>query len=200
MIPHHQRWASDSMNRLLILAALVISLGQSAAATESGERLQRLREVMTERLVIMEQVARYKWNAGLPVEDPDREAAILKKTLAIAVGGGLNPEFATRVVRAQIEAAKIVQNALFEQWRIAGAGKFAEVPSLTAILRPEVTRLSNELIAALIAAQDDLDDCLARRILSPVPGVLARFPGAWRAAIDGTLGATGPCPSPADGP
>ena len=188
------------MNRLLILAALVISLGQSAAATESGERLQRLREVMTERLVIMEQVARYKWNAGLPVEDPDREAAILKKTLAMAVGGGLNPEFATRVVRAQIEAAKIVQDVLFDHWRLAAVGKLAEAPSLTATLRPEVSRLSNELIAALIAAEDDLDGCLARRILSPVPGVLARFPRAWAVAAVGTLGAAGPCPSPADGP
>jgi len=187
------------MIRLLILAALVFSLGQSAAS-ESAESLQRLRDVMTERLVIMEQIARYKWNAGVPVEDPDREAAILQKTLAMAVGGGLNPESATRVVRAQIEAAKIVQHTLFDQWRKTGAGKFAEAPSLTETLRPEVSRLSRELIAALVAAQHDLDGCLARQILSPVPGVLARIPGAWRVAVDGTLGATGPCPSPMDGP
>jgi len=188
------------MIRLLLLAALAFSLAHPAAATDSAEKLQRLRGVMTERLVIMEQVARYKWNAGLPVEDRNREAAVLEKTTAMAVGRGLNPELATRVVRAQIEAAKMVQSSLFEQWRKAGAGKSAEVPSLTATLRPEVTRLSRELIAALVVAQDDLDSCLAPRVLSPVPGILARFPRAWRAAVDGTLGATGPCPSPKDGP
>jgi len=187
------------MNRLLILTALFFSLGQSAAATESAEKLQRLRAVMTERLVIMEQIARTKWNAGLPVEDRNREAEILEKTTAMAVGEGLDPELATRVVRAQIEAAKIVQNALFERWRKAAAGKLAGAPSLTATLRPEVSRLSRELIAALIAAQDDLESCLARGILSPVPGTLARFPRAWGVAVQGTLGATGPCSSPRDG-
>jgi chorismate mutase-like protein len=141
----------------------------------------------------------HKWNAGLPVEDPNREAAVLEKSLAMAVEGGLDPKIAARVLRAQIEAAKIVQGGLFEQWRKAAKSKFAEAPSLTAILRPEVTRLSRELIVALIGVQDDLDDCLAGRFLKPLPSALARFPRAWRVAVEGTLGAAGPCPPAADG-
>jgi len=187
------------MIQLLILATLVLSLGQSAVAADSGERLQQLRDVMTERLAIMEQVASFKLNAELPVEDRKREAAILEMTTAMAVREGLDPEFATRVVRAQIEAAKIVQGMLFDQWRLSEAGKLAETPSLAATLRPKVSRLTDQLIAALIAAEDDLDGCRARRILSPVPGALARFPRAWGVAVNGVLGATGRCPSPADG-
>ena len=187
------------MIRTLIFAALFLSLSQSAVATESLERLQHLRAVMTERLVIMEQVAKYKWNAGLAVEDRDREAAVLEKTTAMAVGEGLEADSAARVIRAQIEAAKMVQNALFDRWRKAATGKFAGAPSLSESLRPEVTRLSRDLIAALAAAQNDLDSCLARRILSPAPKILARFSRAWDVAVEGTLGAKG-SPSPEDGP
>ena len=182
------------MIRPLLLPILWFSLIQSAVATESTERLQRLRDVMTERLAIMEQVARFKWNEGLPVEDKDREAAVLEKTVGLAVAEGLNTKVATRVIKAQIEAAKFVQRALFEKWRAMAKGKLADAPNLTVTLRPEISRLSNDLIAALIAAEDDLDDCFARRILIPLPEALTPFPRAWDAAVDGTLGAAGSCP------
>ena len=154
---------------------------------------------MTQRLVLMEEIAKSKWNAGLPVEDVAREAVVLEKTMAIAVGEGLKADSAARVLRAQIAAAKIVQRKLFDRWRITERGKFPDASDLGDDLRPEVSRLSNALIAALAAANDALESCLAPQILSPVPPQLASFPGAWKVAVEGTVTAPATCPSAVDG-
>lgn len=161
--------------------------------TDPAADLQALRALLTERLVIMEQVAAFKWNEGLPIENKDREAKILEETIARADAEGLEPELATRVMTAQIEAAKIVQHSLFQQWSAAGKGKHDEAPDLEAALRPNISRLSGELIATLVAARDHLDICLAQKILDPVPAELADVSQAWAVAIEGVFGARRPC-------
>ena len=72
-------------------------------------------------------------------------------------------------------------------------GKHLKVDSLAASLRPKISRLSSELIAALVAARDNLDGCLAQQILNPLPPGLARFPQAWAQAVDGALDVLRPC-------
>lgn len=178
-----------------LVPILSLLLGHPASAFESAEGLQELRGVMTDRLVVMEQIAKSKWNAGRPVEDVEREAAVLEMTTKMAVAEGLDPDRATRMVRAQMEAAKIVQSAFFAEWRAASVGKHADVADIAITLRPEIGRLTRELIVAVVAAQDRLQDCHASRVLMPVPDAVSGHPQAWAVAVEGVLATTGPCPA-----
>lgn len=182
------------MIRLLSLLLPLLVLSCPASADGAAERLAQLRAVMAERLAIMDGVARFKWNQRLPVEDLAREAVVLNETVARAVAEGVDAADATRIVEAQIAAAKIIQAALFEEWRAAGTGMFANAPSLTESLRPEIGRLTGALIAAVREAQNDLGGCDAARTLRPLPALLAGFPEAWSVAVDGVLGEDRDCP------
>lgn len=171
----------------LVLLCLALSLISPAPATEATGRLEALRAVMTDRLALMTDVAMFKWNAGAPVEDIGREAVVLEATVREAVARGLDPEFARRMVESQIAAAKTVQQALFDAWAAADIGAFAEAPSLTDTLRPEIGRLTADLIRVAKAAGDGLATCEAHRILAPPPKPLARFPDAWAIAVGGVV-------------
>ncbi|WP_421726279.1 gamma subclass chorismate mutase AroQ [Bauldia sp.] len=167
---------------VLPLAALLTLVGLAAHASD---RTTTLRQVMTDRLVIMIDVARHKWNTGAPIEDLDREAVVLEATTERAVAGGVDPDRAAAMVEAQIAAAKIVQFALFEQWQAANAEPFADAPDLVTELRPEISRLTAALIDAVAATEADLADCTVHATLAPVPSSLADFPNAWATAVAG---------------
>jgi len=181
------------MMRAVLLAILILSMAQPVRAEDPNDKLEVLRALLTQRLVIMTQVAMFKWNAGLPVDDAAREANVIRATVARARAEGLNASFARRVVAAQIEAAKIVQQDLFQQWRAAGIEKIEDAPDLATNLRPRIGQLTGELIAALAIVRGNLDSCEAKTILRPVPHELANRPQAWDVAIDGMLGANASC-------
>ena len=73
---------SFSMIFLLLFAA-----GNAAAASD----VQLLRKLLVERLALMEQVAAYKWNNDLPIDDPAREANVLSAALARSRAADLRP-------------------------------------------------------------------------------------------------------------
>lgn len=183
-----------AMTRALPVFLVVLLLAHGAGAAGPAGRLAALRTVMTERLALMTDVARFKWNEKLPIEDRDREAVVLDATVAEAVAAGLDPSRARSLVEAQITAAKLVQTDLFDTWTAAGAGRFADVPSLAATLRPEIGRLTADLIEAAKAAENDLGTCEGRRILAPLPDSVADFPEAWSVAVDGALAGDDDCP------
>lgn len=177
-----------------LLAFLILLFAPAAAAQEPSPELAALRGVLAERLALMEDVAQHKWMEGLPVEDLEREAVVLARTLEQAAGAGLDPALAERVVVAQIEAAKRIQSALFGQWEVAAERPVFAAPSLEATLRPEIGRLTDALLRALTAAEGQLGDCAARRALSPLPQTLAAWPDAWALAVQGVLGDAAWCP------
>jgi len=183
------------MTRVLLGLLLALAFLSAAKADTAGEeRLLTLRQVMTERLALMAGVAQHKWNEGLAVEDLEREAEVLAQTVERAAAEGLDPALAARVVAAQIAAAKAIQRSLFADWQEAEVPPLFEAPSLTETLRPEIGRLTSELIAALKAAETLLGDCAARQALSPLPRALAGHPDAWGIAVQGVLGDGAWCP------
>ena len=70
---------------------------------------------------------------------------------AAGQGGALGlPEAWIRTVfRAQIEASKTVQRALYERWRAEGVGRFDDAPDLARTVRPELDRLTTQLLRAM---------------------------------------------------
>lgn len=105
--------------------------------------------LMQERLLIMHDVARWKWQAGMPITDPKREEALIERTVEEARRHDLDADMARGFMRAQIEAGKKIQQADFDAWRASGAAPTGEIPDLDATLRPKIDRLGPALIASL---------------------------------------------------
>ena len=181
------------MIRLLLVAAILVTFVRPAGA-EPAEDLQGLRALMADRLAVMAYVAAFKWNEGLPIDDKAREAKVVRETLARNNIDSDDAAQVTRALKAQIEAAKLVQHALFQKWQAANRGKDGAAPDLQISVRLRISRMSNALIATVLVVQDDLDDCAAQEILAPVPPELAQMPKAWEVAVAGVLDLKHPCP------
>ena len=114
---------------------------EAAARAVTACALQRLR--------LMHDVARGKWNEKKPIDDPAREAAVLEGVLLKASGLGLDLEYARPFFEDQFTAAKIVQRADFELWKGEGRGRFDEVPDLAGAQRPRIDAATDALLDAL---------------------------------------------------
>jgi chorismate mutase len=116
----------------------------------------RLTSLIEERLAVMTDVARTKWNTGSAIEDPLREQQLLADVAAQAQNDGIPTGWAQHFFRLQIEAAKEVQYCLFAQWAARKQGPFQQVPDLKSDLRPKLDRLTAELLAVLAKQWPDL--------------------------------------------
>jgi len=134
--------------------------------------LDRLLQFMRQRLLLMHDVARWKWNQKQAIADPKREQAFLESMQARGQAHGLKDEFVRSFFRAQIEAAKQVQEDDFQRWQAKGRGPFTDVPDLSTQQRPKIDAASNELLAALEAAQPLLEDMKARHQLAALAATI----------------------------
>jgi chorismate mutase-like protein len=110
--------------------------------------LDRLLRLMQQRLTLMHEFARWKWNAGQPVTDAERERELLHSVIERGRGKGLGPELVRSFFSAQMEAARLVQQADFDRWKANKQRPFADAKSL-AVLRQRIDQLNSELINAL---------------------------------------------------
>src|SRR4051794_35298338 len=130
------------MRRILLLSLLGVSVlacrpapTPLAVTTTAPDRAcEELLGLMRQRLDVMHDVARYKWAKSATVEDPEREAALLRDVADKGVSLGLDPETTRAFFRGQIEAAKIVQRADFRRWEADGRGPYGEAPDLAGVL------------------------------------------------------------------
>lgn len=134
------------------------------ATTEQA--LDRLLDLMQERLALMHDVARWKWNQKKPIADPEREQAFLDAMQTKAREQNLDPDYVRSFFMAQIEAAKLVQEADFKTWEEEKRGPFADAPDLNETLRPKIDQLSQDLLAALTKARPWSLDASQRQLLS----------------------------------
>jgi len=155
-----------------------------AMLTAHADPLEDLRSAITERLLLMEGVARYKWNHGLPVTDPTREAALLTAKLPRATSLGLPAVYAQRVLEAQLSASRLLQISLTAQWAAQHRGAFADVPDLATAQRPLIDAATDHLIERLRDAVCALAEADARDRMSVAPEALGAYPDAWSTATD----------------
>jgi chorismate mutase len=126
--------------------------------------LDELVNLMRERLLLMHEVAKWKWNAGKAITDASREWQLLADLEQRGLAHGLSRERTRAFMAAQIEAAKLIQEADFTLWKEAGQDKFDEVRDLDSDLRPLIDELSDKMLAQLsrlllasAGLQDDVD-------------------------------------------
>jgi chorismate mutase len=152
----------------LLLAALAAG-GCRPADVPGGPRhdptdLDRLLRLTRQRLELMHDVARWKWNAGRPITDPKRERELLQGVVERGRDKGLDPDLVRRFFAAQMEAARLVQQADFERWKANKQGPFPDTRSLAA-LRQRIDQLNGELLDALAEVHPRLSGPSAQQAL-----------------------------------
>ena len=147
-------------------------LGQLIASGELQKRMDRwldypwglepLRLAIDQRLLLAQAVARAKWNVQAPIEDVAREAQVIQVAVKQGAALGLPAAWIETVFRAQIEASKTVQRELYVKWRAQQAGKFEDAPDLAKTVRPELDRLTAQLLRSMADNQALLNDAVRK--------------------------------------
>jgi chorismate mutase len=119
-----------------------------AQPDENQAALDRLLEGMRVRLDLMHTVARVKWNSKAAIFDPERERALLDDVVARGRSYQLDQDLTRSFFAAQMEAAKLVQQEDFDQWKAAIQPPFDDVPDL-AVLRKQIDAINGELLESL---------------------------------------------------
>jgi chorismate mutase len=139
-----------------VCAAAAVSLAGAAPAAATPPRtasvapgLTSLTDLFAERLLLADKVAAAKYGTDKPIDDPVREQQILDDVAARATGLGLDPAAVQAVFRDQIEANKLVQRGLYERWDAHPEERPTERPDLVTEVRPQLDRITTELLTAL---------------------------------------------------
>ena len=111
--------------------------------------IESLRALIDARLLLAPDVAQFKWNHHLPIEDLPREAQVIAALGQRASALGVPQPWAEAFFRAQIEASKTAQNELFQGWDVFKHGQFPDAPDLVSVTRPKLDRLTEQLLRAL---------------------------------------------------
>ncbi|MFW5418353.1 gamma subclass chorismate mutase AroQ [Nocardiopsis sp. CNT-189] len=138
------------------LAALITALGTALAppAHARAGGIAGLADAAAERISVSRDIAAAKWAAGTPIDDPEREAQVLRDTTAQATAAGVPARTARAVVGDQIEASKILQRGLHARWAARPGLGPRDAPGLTEV-RPRLDAATRRLIAALAASAEE---------------------------------------------
>lgn len=117
--------------------------------TTAATHLAGLRDLMAQRLSMMQDVARHKWNQQSAIEDLAREQKIIASLQQQARALGVPAAWAEQFFRAQIEAAKQIQRDYFAQWEKQQQAKFDQVPNLDTVIRPRLDQLTTAMLRQL---------------------------------------------------
>ncbi len=119
-----------------------------AGCTWNKNSPKTLPVLMVERLNWMDEVAMAKQEKSLPINDPVREAELLRAMTQRGVAAGLKPESVRRFFSGQMLAAKAVQ----EEWLQAhphAVASYIKVPDLKQTVRPALDEIGRQMIARL---------------------------------------------------
>lgn len=119
------------------------------AAARYEPQIDKLLQLMRQRLLIQNDVARGKWNQDGSIEAPGREQDLLAQIRSTAPSYGLDADTAAIFFQWQIFAGKLVQIDDFHTWLKQGVQSFNNVPDLNQVLRPSLDELSPQLLDAL---------------------------------------------------
>jgi chorismate mutase len=117
----------------------------AAAQVDKPWAADRLVGLLSARLRVMHDVARWKWHANRPIEDPEREEKLLADMEQRAGELKLDRKQVRALFAAQLTASKLVQQADFERWK-ATAPPPQDGPDLQRDLRPQIDQLNRDLL------------------------------------------------------
>lgn len=113
------------------------------------DRILRLED---ERLALMPAVAAWKWQHHAAISDPPRERVVILAAGKLARPLGLAAAPIERLFALQIRLARDAESDRERHWRAAGYDFPGRPPDLKNELRPQLDRLTSELLRALYLA------------------------------------------------
>lgn len=139
------------MSRFGYTIAILVCLTLPMAGRTDIDTERTLYQLMSERMSLMPEVAKYKLLHDLPIEDLAREATVLERTVTRIQT--LNPTYTKLFFSLQMNAAKELQD------QVSGSPTkqalvTSEVRSLNEDLRPKLTALGDQIIEQLRLAYD----------------------------------------------
>ncbi|WP_394845366.1 chorismate mutase [Pendulispora brunnea] len=126
---------------------------EPTAPSPADKAVVSIASLASERLGIADRVAASKWGTDKPIEDPPREKQVLDDMAKRASDMGVDGEAVQRIFRDQIEANKLVQRGLHQQWTAAPATAPTTRPDLAKEVRPALDRIGGDLLTAIRDAQ-----------------------------------------------
>lgn len=130
----------------LVLALLFTFSRLSFAGSES--EAEHIFSLINARLGYMEQVALYKHQSHIQVEDLAREKFILDKSLLSATEQGLDSESISSFFQSQMDAAKAIQYRYRAEW-LATPPTGTETVDLKNDIRPKLISIGKEIVASI---------------------------------------------------
>jgi chorismate mutase len=164
---------SNLRSRLLAasVAATLLTAAWTTPAAAAGETtaLTNVIALVAQRLELATPVAQYKWLNKKPITDAPREKQVLDTVARNASERGVEPKFARAFFADQIEASKIVQRQLFDQWHASKPPSETTAPDLATDVRPRLDALDAKLMDALarvspVRSQPDCPSQLAESL------------------------------------
>jgi chorismate mutase len=129
------------------VTAVVVSAPASAApAHHDDPSFVQLVDISAQRALIANDVAAFKFNTGGSIEDPAREQQLLDTVADMSAQLGVDPVVAQAIFRDEIDGNKTVQYGLFDQWTAHPEQTPTEWPDLTTVIRPELDKITTELM------------------------------------------------------
>jgi chorismate mutase len=141
-------------------------------------QLDKLVELVVQRLSLAQDVAAAKYTSGNPIDDPIRELEILQSAAQALNGLGLHQQIGMQFLRDQIEANKVIQRELHHRWNRHPEEVPAANPDLAVEVRPELDRITKQIIQQFQyinkiprVARRDIKDLIDRKFPATTPGL-----------------------------
>ena len=135
------------MSLLLLLTTLLMAANSSA---------DELLDLVAQRLGYMKDVAAYKWQHDLPIENRKRENVVLASAVQTGLRFKLTKDSSRHFFEVQIYAAKEVQNYWYEQWRQDPKAVPTDRVDLDGEVRPALIVLGERISAELARGPSSL--------------------------------------------
>ena len=173
------------------LAAFALLLLLGFFFKKPGDDVSGLRSAVADRLALIPDVARHKWNTAAAIADPAREQRLIEAAIFKGRQIGL-PDHVTRAaIEAQIIASKKLQEQLVLSWRDRGQGSFDSVPNFIEETRPKIEEATDRLIRELAIASRVLKTCPGAVALRQPPSVGLASDLVWATAVEGLIQSAG---------
>jgi cyclohexadienyl dehydratase len=161
-----------SLGLFTLFCTLLLPLTHEAAAVplhdeRRARHIDSLFELIEARLQLMNDVAVYKYQHKLGIEDVAREQVVLDKAAIKALAFGLTPASSRFFFAMQIEAAKEIQRYWFDEWT-NGAPLPNNAVSLKDELRPRIQTLGDAILTAIAETYPITDKSLATQFVRSI--------------------------------
>lgn len=127
---------------------LGVSKQSQQVVVEDQKQLGTIASLMVERMELSKDLAIYKWNHTLPIDELESEKAFLAQLLEKATSSNLDPKFVQSFFRAQIEASKMINIENFENWVNTNIHKHEYSPN-SAVLQKKIQEIDEKLFVTL---------------------------------------------------